>query len=281
MTSSADRVAPMTAVLEDGDRRATPPPRAANDASIWSLVWTLVRTDFKARYHGTPSGFLWALLKPTAMFAVLVSVFSLIFRTEPNYKLNLIIGLFLWDFFSDATKTGMTSLAAKGFLLTKAKFPRWIVVVTSIANALITLLVFVAVVTIYLALAGRGPGLASLAAFGVTLVALIAITIGISLGSGVLFLRFRDLNQIWDMVTQAGFFVAPIIWPLSVVPERYHFYLFLWPPTPVIEFSRIALISGGLPTMRGLADLVLMAGGFLAIGIWIYRRNSSRAAEYV
>jgi lipopolysaccharide transport system permease protein len=248
---------------------------------VWGLVWTLVRTDFKARYHGTPTGFLWALLKPTAMFLVLVSVFSLIFNTEPNYRINLIIGLFLWDFFADATKTGMTSLAAKGFLLTKARFPRSIVVITSIANPLITLLVFVVVVTCYLVAVGREPSLASFAAFFVVVIALVAITIGISLGSSVLFLRFRDLNQIWDMAIQAGFFVAPIVWPMGVIPERYHQYLFLWPPTPIIQFSRMALVEGTMPTAQGLGDLLLMTAGILAVGMLLFRRYAPRAAEYV
>ena len=117
---------PRPLAIDDGHRRRV---RVAQpNAAIGGLIWTLIRTDFKARYHGTLSGFVWALLKPTAMFIVLVGVFSFIFRNDPNYKLNLILGLFLWDFFADATKAGMTSLAAKGFLVTKARFPRWIVV---------------------------------------------------------------------------------------------------------------------------------------------------------
>jgi lipopolysaccharide transport system permease protein len=244
-------------------------------------VWTLVRTDFKARYHGTLSGFVWAMLKPTAMFIVLVTVFSLVFRTEANYKLNLIIGLFLWDFFSDATKTGMTALSNKGFLITKARFPRWIVVATSIANSLMTLMVFVVVVTTYLAFAGRGPTPVAFAAFLVVITSLVAISVGISLGSSVLYLRFRDLNQIWDMVTQAGFFVAPIVWPLGVVAERFHFFLYLWPPTAIIEFSRATLVSGTIPTFRAFSCLGLMTAGILATGLMVFRRYAPRAAEYV
>src|SRR4029453_2030834 len=209
----------MTASIGTGLAEGSPRPRPVDDgsrgrdatvranAAIGGLIWTLIRTDFKARYHGTLSGFFWALLKPTAVFVVLVAVFLFGFCGEPNYKLNLILGLFLWDFFSDATKTGMTSLAAKGFLVTKARFPRWIVVVTSIANAFITLMVFTGVIAVYLTAIGRTPALSSLLAFAFYLVALSAIVIGISLASSVLFLRFRDLNQIWDMAIQAGFFL--------------------------------------------------------------------------
>ena len=97
-------------------------PRSTLGGGV-ELFWTLVRTDFKARYHGTLSGFVWALLKPTSLFVVLMSVFSLVFASDPNYKLDLIIGLFLWDFFAEGTKTGVTSLHTKGYLLTKARCP--------------------------------------------------------------------------------------------------------------------------------------------------------------
>jgi len=126
------------------------------------LFWTLVRTDFKARYHGTLSGFVWALLKPTSLFVVLMSVFSLVFASDPNYKLDLIIGLFLWDFFAEGTKTGVTSLHMKGYLLTKARCPSWVLVVSSIANALITLTVFCFVIVVFLAMMGHPPTLPAL-----------------------------------------------------------------------------------------------------------------------
>src|SRR3954463_11366218 len=85
-------------------------------APFAGLIWTLVRTDFKVRYHGTIGGFVWALLKPLTMFVMLMSVFSFLFASDPHYKLNLIIGLFLWDFFAEGTKAGLISLDARGFL---------------------------------------------------------------------------------------------------------------------------------------------------------------------
>ena len=263
-----------------------PPPRAgltaltpSADVAWAGLLWTLVRTDFKSRYHGTASGFLWALLKPVTMFVVLVGVFSLVFSSEPTYKLDLIIGLFLWDFFSDGTKTGMTSLAAKSFLLTKARLPGWIVVVASMANALVTLVVFACVVAVFLVVSGHSPGPVGLAAFGVYLLALTLMVVGFSLGSSVLFLRYRDLNQVWDMATQAGFFVAPIVYPLGVIPERFHLWLFLWPPTPVMEFARAALVDGVLPTWRGHLCLAAMVAGIVGAGALVYRWHAPRAVE--
>jgi lipopolysaccharide transport system permease protein len=265
------------------DRPTVPPALArltpSADVAWAGLTWTLVRTDFKARYHGTASGFLWALLKPTTMFVVLVAVFSLVFSSEPTYRLDLIIGLFLWDFFADGTKTGMTSLSAKSFLLTKARLPGWIVVVSSLANALLTLVVFALVVTVYLVAAGRMPDPLALVAFVAYLGALTLMVAGISLASSVLFLRYRDLNQVWDMATQAGFFVAPIIYPLGVIPERLHLWLFLWPPTPVMEFARAALVDGRLPTLRGHLCLAGMVAAIMTVGVGVYRRHAPRAVE--
>ena len=245
------------------------------------LVWTLVRTDFKARYHGTIGGFVWALLKPMSMFVVLMGVFSFLFASNPTYKLNLIVGLFLWDFFAEGTKSGLTSLHARGYLLTKARVPPWVLVVTSISNAVITLAVFSVVIAIFLVGASHPPTAAALAAFGAYCVAMMAIVIGFSLAASVLFLRYRDLNQVWEVVLQAGFFIAPIIYPLGILPERFHFYLYVWPPTPVIEFSRAALVAGVMPTTRGHLYLAGDAAFCLLAGMAIFRLLSPRAAEYV
>jgi lipopolysaccharide transport system permease protein len=255
--------------------------RGATAASVRGLVWTLVRTDFKARYHGTLSGFAWALLKPLAMFLVLEAVFSVIFAGDAHYRSNLIIGLFLWDFFGESTKAGMVSLQARGFLLTKAKCPSWILVVTSLSNAVITLTVFAAAILAYLAAGPSAPSAAAVAHFLAYLAGLVLVAVGISLGTSVLFLRYRDLNQVWDVVIQAGFFVAPVIYPLGILPERYHLLLYLWAPTPFIQFSRFVLVDGVLPGAR--AHVVLAAGTLvvLAAGTLAFRRLAPRAAEYL
>jgi len=245
------------------------------------LVWTLVRTDFKVRYHGTVGGFIWALLKPLAMFVLLMKVFSLLFASDPDYKFNLIIGLFLWDFFAEGTKAGLVSLHARGFLLTKAKFPAWILVLTSISNAAITLVVFVLLIMLFLAGAGRPPSPAAVAAFVGYCLALVAIVAGFALASSALFLRYRDLNQVWDVVSQGGFFVAPIIYPLGILPERVHVYLYLWPPTSIIQFSREVLVQGALPTATAHLYLILASSAALAAGVLLFRRFGPRAAEYL
>jgi lipopolysaccharide transport system permease protein len=247
---------------------------------VAGLVWTLVRTDFKARYHGTLSGFVWALMKPAMMFVVLMSVFSFLFP-NPTYKLNLIIGLFLWDFFAEGTKTGLTSLHAKGFLLTKARCPSWILVVTSISNAVLTLGVFSIVMAAFLWFVGRPPTPRTIALFLCYATALIAMVVGFAFATSVLFLRYRDLNQVWEVVIQAGFFFAPIIYPLGIVPERFHFYFYLWPPTPVIEFARAVLVAGTIPSGTAHIYLAVDAAVILTVGFMVFQVGAPRSAEYL
>lgn len=254
-------------------------PRQAHMAG---LIWTLIRTDFKVYYHGTIGGFVWALLKPVSTFVVLLAVFSFIFApTDPNYRSNLILGLFLWGFFAEGTKVGLLSLFAKGYLLTKTRFPRWIVVATSASNPAITLLVFAMAILLYLAWAGRFPSPLRLLLFIAYAVEMWVIVLGFSLSTSVLYPRYRDLNHLWDAISQAGFFVAPIVFPIQILPESLHPYLYLWPPTPVIEFARHVLIRETIPTLG--ANLLLLGAtlAILAVGVVVFQRHAPRAAEHL
>ncbi len=266
----------------DSPRAAVGAERSGSRLAVHAgLIWTLVRTDFKVRYHGSLGGFVWALLKPLAMFVLLLAVFSFVFGADPDYRLNLIIGLFLYDFFVESTKTGLASLPARGFLLTRARCPAWILVLTSMANACITLVVFSGIILGFLLASGRPPSLQAVAAYGGYAAALAAIVAGFSLAASVLFLRYRDLNQVWEVASQAGFFVAPIIYPIGILPERVHAYLYVWPPTPVIEFSRDVLVRGTMPTAAGHFFLGGAALASLVVGTLLFRRLGPRAAEYL
>ena len=246
---------------------------------LGGLIWTLVRTDFLTRYHGTIGGFVWALLKPLTMFLVLMAVFSFVFANTPQYQLHLIIGLFLYEFFQDATKTGLLSLRAKSYLLTKARIPSWVVIVTSTSNAVITISLFSIVLLTFLVATGRAPSAMALGLYTTYLALLFAIITGISLAASVLFMKFRDLHQVWEVVTHAGFFVAPIIYPLDILPERLHVYLYLGPPTPVIMFARSVLVDGVTPSPLAHVLLIVEAIAVLALGAAVYRQLAARVAE--
>src|SRR4051794_3937487 len=243
------------------------------------LVWTLIRTDFKTRYHGTIGGFVWALLKPLTMFLVLLGVFAYVFANDGHYKLDLIIGLFVYEFFQEATKTGLLSLRAKGYLLAKARFPSWVVVLTSASNAVITVVLFSIVLLTFLGLTGRPASPWAVALYFFYLLQLFAIISGFSLAASVLFMRFRDLNQVWEVITQAGFFVAPIVYPIGILPERLHVWLYVWPPTPIILFVRSVLLDGRVPSMRAHLLLLAECTLILVTGALIYNARAPRVAE--
>ncbi len=245
---------------------------------IRDFIWTLIRTDFKARYHGGASGFVWALLKPLVMFAALYAVFSFLFRDQ-RYMFNLLIGLLIWNFFSEASTAGLESMFRKGFLITKARFPRQIIVLASISNALLTLVVCCVAILVALSVTRGFPGFVQLAGFLGYLTLLLLIVIGFSLGTSALFLKYRDLNQVWEVALQAGFFVAPIIYPIDTLPEKYHFLLYVWPVTPVVQFSRDVLVRGEFPTLKANLFLIGVTLFILVVGSLLFRYTAPRAIE--
>src|SRR5215470_3634877 len=246
-------------------------PGAADGFDVAGALWTLVRTDFKVRYHGTAMGFVWAMLKPLAMFVVLMSVFTFVFPSKEDYALNLVLGLFLYDYFQEATKTGLVSLHSKGYLIGRSRFPRWLIVVATASAAILACLAF----------AGRTPAPSALLLYLLYVLLFSGIVVAFSLASSVLFVRYRDLNQVWEVVVQAGLFVAPIIYPIDVLPERFHRLVYLWPPTSVIEFSRAVLLEGAVPTLRAHLLLVAATAASLAAGIAIYRRSGPGVPEHL
>src|SRR5204862_6242333 len=141
--------------------------------------------------------------------------------------------------------------------------------------------VFWLVIVCCLMAAGRAPSFVALLAFAPYGLALVAIVAGFPLAASGLFLRLRVLNGVWEVALQAGFFLAPIIYPLEILPERFLFYLYVWPPTPIIEFSRSALVRGVMPTTTGHVYLAADAAFCLLAGIIVFWRLSPRAAEYL
>jgi lipopolysaccharide transport system permease protein len=209
-----------------------------------------------------------------------MTVFSFLFP-DPAYKLNLIVGLCLWDFFASATTTGIMSLDAKAFLIRKVRAPLWVLVLASLANAVLTLVVFATGIVVYRMASASGLPASHAGLFALYICAFLVLVASFSLAASVLFLRVRDLNQVWDVVVQAGFFLAPVVYPLGIVPERFHAYFYLWPPTPVIEFSRAVLLRNQVPSATGHLYLAIEVAVCLIAGIVIFRRFAPRAAEYV
>src|SRR5690348_9102140 len=119
------------------------------------LIWELFRTDFKLRYNDSLLGFIWVLMKPFSIFLIMYFVLTRVFPSnEPNFALYLLIGNIFITFWSDGTNMGMDSLLSRAGLITKINFPRYTVLLSSTAVAVVNFLINTVVVTIFMIISG-------------------------------------------------------------------------------------------------------------------------------
>ena len=185
------------------------------------LLLELIKTDFKLRYQGSVLGYLWALLRPLLMFAILYVVFAKVLRFGgdiPHYPVYLLLGTVLWSFFTECTNQGIHSIEQRGDLLRKINFPKYIVVISATSTAVINLLINLCVVVIFALINGVTPSLSWLLV-PFSMLELYALSLGISFLFGAVNVRFRDIASIWEVLMQAMFYAVPIIYPISMVAE--------------------------------------------------------------
>ncbi len=243
------------------------------------LILRLAWTDFKLRYQGSVLGFLWSLLKPLLQFVVLYVVFSIFMRLAvPNYQLYLLLGIMIWNYFSEGTNSGLYSLASKSNIIKKVYFPRIIVVLASSLHTLLTMLLNLLVFFFFFILSGKTfPWTGFLLI--IDLAVLYILVLGISLILSVTFLKFRDINQIWEVFLMSAFYLSPIIYPLEFIPEKYRLVLFLNPLTGLIQYARLLVLEGTLPSLGGVAYVGGTSVGLLLLGLFLFTKFSHKAAE--
>jgi ABC-2 type transport system permease protein len=259
------------------------------------LLYELVKTDFKLRYQGSFLGILWSVLKPLMLFAVMYFVFVRFLKITdpniPNYPITVLLGLSLWGFFTEAAMLGMNSIVARGDLLRKINFPKYIVIISSMASALISLSINLLVVLIFSILSGVNFGLQALLV-PFSIVFLFAIAFGTSLILSTLYVKFRDISHIWDVVTQVLMYSMPIIYPLSMVVNvkilgvSLAQLMMLNPIAMTIQDIRHNLIATETPTFWTLhtnywwALIPVAITVFLVVfGLWYFNKNSKKFAE--
>lgn len=183
------------------------------------LLSELTKTDFKLRYQGSVLGYLWALLRPLMMFAILYVVFAKLLRFGgdiPHYPVYLLTGTTMWSFFTECTSQGIQAMIIRGDLIRKISFPKYIVVVSATLTAVINMLINLAVVIIFALINGVTPSWTWLLV-PLSLVELYTLALGISFLLGAINVKYRDITSIWDVCVQALFYAVPIIYPVSMV----------------------------------------------------------------
>ncbi|MBR0430858.1 ABC transporter permease [Candidatus Saccharibacteria bacterium] len=185
------------------------------------LLSELTKTDFKLRYQGSVLGYLWALLRPLMMFAILYVVFAKLLRFGsdiPHYPVYLLAGTTMWSFFTECTSQGIQAMVTRGDLIRKISFPKYIVVVSATLTAVINMLINLVVVIIFALINGVEPSWSWLLV-PLSLIELYTLSLGIAFLLGAINVKYRDITSIWDVLTQALFYAVPIIYPISMVIE--------------------------------------------------------------
>lgn len=183
------------------------------------LLKELTKTDFKLRYQGSVLGYLWALLRPLMMFAILYIVFSKLLKIGndiPHYPVYLLCGTTMWSFFTECTSQGIQAIVTRGDLLRKISFPKYIVVVSATLTAVINMLINVVVIIIFALINGVSPTWSWFLAIP-AIFELYLLSLGIAFFLGSINVKYRDITSIWDVIVQALFYAVPIIYPISMV----------------------------------------------------------------
>lgn len=245
------------------------------------LIKNLVMSDLKTKYSGSVLGFAWSMLNPLMMMLVLYFVFSNVFKfTQEHFALYLLIGLTSWRFFAMGTTSAMSSIVGRASLVTKIRIPREVLTISVVISALISSMLEFLVLIPLLLIFGASLSLTFLI-FPVFHVIYFFIIYGISLGLASLYVYYRDLNQIWDVLLQIGFFFSPIVYPVSLIPEKYLSYYMLNPVTRIIEMYRDVLLSNKIPGFLDFAIVVSSGIIFFVCGSLLFRKLSPRFAEEV
>lgn len=251
----------------------------------------MIRTDFKLRYQGSVLGYLWSLLKPLMLFAILYTVFTHflnIGRGVPNYPISLLLGIVLWNFFNEATTAALKSIVGRGSLIRKINIPRYLIPVSSIASAFINMLLNLVVVFIFVLFAkDTALSLTTIVIFPLLLLELVVLSVSVGFLLSALYVKFRDIEHIWDVAKQALFYGSIIIFPLSLIGSvTVQKLLLLNPIAQIVQDSRAVITHSGTIQITDVYSnqwIALVPIAFIAIALVVtsayFRKNSKYFAE--
>ncbi len=234
-----------------------------------AILREMASTDFKVRYQGSVLGYFWSLLKPLFLFAILYVVFTYIIplgKDVEHFSVYLLTGIVLWNFFTEATMQGASSVVARGDLIRKISIPRYLVVIASSLSALINLGLSMIVVFIFALVNGITPSFDWLLIIPIVL-ELYVFALGLSFLLAALYVKFRDITYIWEIVLQAGFYASAIIFPLTLVPAEFHKWFFMNPIVQIIQDARWAIATDTSITMWSTVHSWIVIVPFIIIAV--------------
>ncbi|HEX9795413.1 MAG TPA: ABC transporter permease [Anaerolineales bacterium] len=245
------------------------------------LLRNLVGRDLKVRYKRSVLGFFWAMVNPLLTMAVLVVVFTNLFRFEvENYPIFLLSGILLWRLFAEGTSQAMRSVLGNSGLSKKIYIPNSVFVAASLGSAVIHFL-FAAFPLLVLALI---TGVAPQVSWAYLVIPVIQTTLfafGIGLVTAALAVFFADMLDIYDVLLNAYYFLTPIIYPIAILPEFLRRVQALNPMHSFITAFRDALIAGQWPNLESTLTATIIALLVTAAGWSLFTRLSDQFAYQV
>ena len=276
----------MSTVVTD----APTPPLVGDLRRFWALTWTLAITDWKLRFYGSALGYLWQLVRPFAFFGVIYVVFTEIVGLGDqinHYGVYILFGLVIFNYFAEVTNNCVVCLAQRENLLRKTAFPRLAIPLSTALAGLFNLVGTLLAVFIFTVGNGIYPDFGWLEL--VPLILLLALlTTGVGLVLSVMYVRYRDIQPIWEVVTQILFYASPVLYVSTMVDDCCQRPYVAQPIATILTEVRHAIIDSDAPTaaaaigggVRLLIPLGIVAA-VLGFGLWLFRREAPRIAEHL
>jgi lipopolysaccharide transport system permease protein len=243
----------------------------------FEIVREFAIADFRLRYHDSLLGYLWFLLSPALMFGVYYFVFtSVIYVKIADFALYLILGIISYNFFQDCTYSAMYSLTAKAHIIKKVYFPRYLIILASSTTAIFSLLVNFAIILVAVLLSKGLPPLLWLVP--IPFLCLLLFSTGVGFILAALYARFRDLSQIWGVLVLAIFWLTPVVYDVSALPQSTQIIVFLNPLARIFMLFRHYLLYGFFDMQFLLITIGSSCVVFL-IGLVAFLRIQDQLAE--
>lgn len=247
------------------------------------LLLVLVHKEMKVRYQNSTLGYAWSVANPllfTAVYSVALGIYLRLEIPGYPYPLFLIAGQFPWQWLASSMSGAPLVFISNASLIKKVRFPRHVLVASSVLSDAIHFLLTIPVIVLLLLWYGLTPSWSWLPGIPLLAFAQFLTVSGAALGVASLNVVFRDLERLVGIFLQALFFLTPIVYSLSIVPPQYHIWLKLNPVAPLIRAWQKLFLEGNL-------DVLLVAAAYLsglvclAAGSLVYRALSPRFGELV
>ncbi len=253
---------------------------------FWSLTWTLAVTDWKLRYYGSALGYVWTLARPFAFFGVIYIVFTEIASVGNgvrNYGVCILFSMVLFQFFAEATSAAVGSLIARENLLRKMRFPRLVIPLSTMLTSLLNLGATLVAVIVFAIGSGVYPSWGWLE-LPLLIAALAVLATGTGMVLAVLYVRYRDVQPIWDVSTQILFYASPILYVATMVPDDYQRAYLFNPIAAILTQVRHAVVDSQAPTTAAVmgGDVWLLIPLTVVVLVFVLgARTFSRAAPRI